>query len=398
MSGLKTRRDLLSTALRSGAGMATAAAIPGWLPATALGSGEGSRFRLSIPAGAEQLGVVPFDVEWAEAFDKPIGQGLNGRVIHKLAALTPDTLITPSEHFFVRTGKPALLGPTDNWKIAVNGLVDEPMDLAVNPLLSLAESQGVHLLECSGNPRRRSFGLMSACEWGGIPAVDLLELTRPLSSATRVLIGGFDKHTSRGGGVPGASWVFDPGDLEAAGAFFATHMNGERLPDDHGYPIRLFIPGWYGCAAAKWVDRIEWVNDLAPATTQMKEYASRTGNDGIPELAGEYVRGEMDLAAMPVRVEKWSEGGQPYYRVVGIAWGGKRTVSRLEIRFNVDAPWVPIDDFEHRSVTTWNIWSHTWRPPEAGSYTIRLRFPDSTVPTRRIDRGYYDRTVTISDA
>ena len=164
MSGLKTRRDLLSTALRSGVGMATAAAIPGWLPATALGSGEGSRFRLSIPAGAEQLGVVPFDVEWAEAFDKPIGQGLNGRVIHKLAALTPDTLITPSEHFFVRTGKPALLGPTDNWKIAVNGLVDEPMDLAVNSLLSLAESQGVHLLECSGNPRRRSFGLMSACE------------------------------------------------------------------------------------------------------------------------------------------------------------------------------------------------------------------------------------------
>ena len=256
MSGLKTRRDLLSTALRSGAGMATAAAIPGWLPATALGSGEGSRFRLSIPAGAEQLGIVPFDVEWAEAFDKPSGQGLNGRVIHKLAALTPDTLITPSEHFFVRTGKPALLGPTDNWKIAVNGLVDEPMDLAVNPLLSLAESQGVHLLECSGNPRRRSFGLMSACEWGGIPAADLLELTRPLSSATRVLIGGFDKHTSRGGGVPGASWVFDPGDLEAAGAFFATHMNGERLPDDHGYPIRLFIPGWYGCAAAKWVDRL----------------------------------------------------------------------------------------------------------------------------------------------
>ena len=144
MSGLKTRRDLLSTALRSGVGMATAAAIPGWLPATALGSGEGSRFRLSIPAGAEQLGIVPFDVEWTEAFDKPISQDLNGRVIHKLAALTPDTLITPNEHFFVRTGKPALLGPTDNWKITVSGLVDEPTDLTLNSLLPLTESQGVH--------------------------------------------------------------------------------------------------------------------------------------------------------------------------------------------------------------------------------------------------------------
>ena len=67
MSGLKTRRDLLSTALRSGVGMATAASIPVWLPVTALGSGEGSRFRLSIPAGAEQLGIVPFDVEWRDS-------------------------------------------------------------------------------------------------------------------------------------------------------------------------------------------------------------------------------------------------------------------------------------------------------------------------------------------
>lgn len=384
MSFHRTRRDFLSTALRGGAMTMAAGSLPGW-PF----DGGGSQ------GGAVQIGTVDFDVEWGQAFDEPISQGLGGRVIRRLSTLTPDTLITPNEHFFVRTARPGLLGSTDNWRIAVGGMVDEPSPLALDPLLSLTESQGVHLLECSGNPRRRSFGLMSACEWSGIPVVEVLERTRPLSSATRVLIGGFDEHSGVGGGIPGASWVFDPADLEAAGAFFATHMNGERLPDDHGYPVRLFIPGWYGCAAAKWVDRIEWVDDTAPATEQMKEYASRTGTDGVPELARDYARGEMDLAALPVRVEKWSANGGLYYRVVGIAWGGKQTVDRLEIRFGEDAAWMPVEDFEHRAVTTWNLWSHTWRPAGTGSFTIRLRVPDTGVATRRIDRGYYDRTVTI---
>ena len=393
----RTRRAFLSKALRGGAATLAAGATPAWV----IGAGPRSAATAGIPTppqgSAAQVGTVPFDTEWTQAFDEPISQGLGGRVIHELATLTPETLITPNDHFFVRTARPGLLGSTDDWKIAIGGLVAESTELALDPLLPLAESQGVHLLECSGNPRRRSFGLMSACEWGGIPAVDILEMTRPLSSASRVLIGGFDEHSGVGGGIPGASWIFDPADLEAAGAFFATHMNGDRLPDDHGYPVRLFIPGWYGCAAAKWVDRIEWVDDSAPPTEQMKEYASRTGNEGVPELAAEYVRGEMDLAAMPVRVEKWLAADRVYYRVVGIVWGGKQMVDALEIRFGEDAPWTPVEDFEHREVATWNLWSHTWRPARPGSYAIRLRVPDSSVPTRRIDRGHYDRTVTLEE-
>ncbi|MCH7825169.1 MAG: molybdopterin-dependent oxidoreductase, partial [Acidobacteria bacterium] len=195
----RTRREFLSAALRGGAATIAASSVPGW---PAWRRGESDRYGALAQAGATQLGMVPFDVEWSQVFDEPISQGLGGRVIHKLSTLTPDTLITPNEHFFVRTAKPALLGSTENWQIAVGGLVDEPTNLALVPLLSLAESQGVHLLECSGNPRRRSFGLMSACEWGGMSAVGVFELTRPLSRATRVLIGGFDEHSGRGGGIP----------------------------------------------------------------------------------------------------------------------------------------------------------------------------------------------------
>ena len=196
----QTRREFLSASFRVGAATIAVSAVPGW-PAWPRGDNDG--YGALAQAVASQLGTVPFDVEWSQAFAEPISQGRGGRVIHKLATLTPETLVTANEHFFVRTAKPALLGSTENWHIAVGGLVDEPVGLALDSLVPLAESQGVHVLECSGNPRRRSFGLMSACEWVGIPAVDVLELTRPLSRATRVLLGGFDAHSGRGGGMPG---------------------------------------------------------------------------------------------------------------------------------------------------------------------------------------------------
>ena len=119
----RTRREFLSAAFRGGAATIAASSVPGW---AARRRGENDRYGGSAQAGATQLGTVPFDVEWNQAFDEPISQGLGGRVIHKLATLTPDTLITPSEHFFVRTAKPALLDSTENWQIAVGGLVDEP--------------------------------------------------------------------------------------------------------------------------------------------------------------------------------------------------------------------------------------------------------------------------------
>jgi len=403
----RTRREFVSAALRSGVAALAAGALPTRIAAR--GSGHGSPLGvLARSPGGEtagrssdqtprRVGTVPFDVEWDAAFNEPIGSGLAGRVVHDLSSLSGDAPVTPTEHFFVRTARPDGLRSTDDWTIAVRGLVREPFQLSLDELLPRTVSQGVHLLECSGNPRRRSFGLMSACEWSGIPVAEVLERTRPGRRAARVLIGGFDEHSVAGGGIPGASWIFDPAELEAAGAFFATHMNGEPLPDDHGYPVRLFVPGWYGCTAAKWVDRIEWVEDTAPATGQMREYASRTGNDGRPELAREYRPATLDLAAMPVRVERWAAADETFYRVVGIAWGGQRLVDTLEIRFGDELPWRRVEGFEHRNLRTWNLWSHVWRPAAPGSYTIRLRVPDPDVPTRRIDRGYYDRTVTLDE-
>src|SRR5262249_3692129 len=159
-------------------------------------------------------------------------------------------------------------------KVSVGGLVETPFELDVRDLVREADDLGVHLLECAGNSRAAHFGLMSAARWTGVPLERVLERIRLLRGATRVLVSGFDRHDVQDpASVPGASWIFGLDDIRRAGAFLATEMNGAPLRPDHGAPLRLVVPGWYGCTAVKWVNEIALVDDEAPATDQMREYA-----------------------------------------------------------------------------------------------------------------------------
>jgi DMSO/TMAO reductase YedYZ molybdopterin-dependent catalytic subunit len=159
-------------------------------------------------------------------------------------------------------------------------------------------------MECAGNPRTLHFGLISAANWAGIPLAKVLPRVEPRSGASWVLISGFDRHSQPSEhSMPGASWIFTREQMESAGAFLATEMNGQPLPPDHGFPIRLVAPGWYGCTCIKWVSEIAMVDEAAPATGQMREFAERTHQAGTPELARDFQPATIDLAAMPVRVE-----------------------------------------------------------------------------------------------
>ncbi len=82
-------------------------------------------------------------------------------------------------------------------------------------------------------------------------------------------------------------------------------MNGAALTADHGAPIRLVVPNYYGCSCIKWVSRIDWVADDEPATSQMMEFSARTHQNGVPRLARDYEPPVIDLAALPIRVEQW---------------------------------------------------------------------------------------------
>ena len=116
-----------------------------------------------------------------------------------------------------------------------------------------------------------------------------------------------------------------------------------------------------------------------------------------PLLARDFKPASIDLAAVPVRVEKWLVEGERVYQVAGILWGGDRLTKTLVIRFNPDARFMPVEDYAHKTNATWTLWSHTFRPDAPGRYRIQLAVSGEPVRTRRLDTGFYARTIDITE-
>ena len=336
------------------------------------------------------------------AVETPLGQmlggsGLDARLFTDLSRLDRGRMVTPSDDLFVRTAAPAGLDLNPAaWTVRLG---DGPARVTAADLLRRSTAMGAHLIECAGNSNPQNFGLMSAVEWDGVPLARVLDaLPRP-APATAVLVSGVDHEgESSLRSQPGASWVFPLATLDALGPFLATRMNGQPLTLDHGAPVRLVVPGWYGCAWIKWLNAIRYVGADEPATAQMREFAGRTHQDGVPPLARDFAPPAVDTAAMPVRIEQRRVDGRTEYRVVGIVWGGSAPVDRLVIRFGPRDPGTPVRVCPAPTTHhTWTLWTHRWRPTEPGYYDIGLRTADAAIQTRRLDLSFYIRRLRIDE-
>jgi DMSO/TMAO reductase YedYZ molybdopterin-dependent catalytic subunit len=336
------------------------------------------------------IGIVPFEGEGSSPLDTLLGDELDGRQFTDLSRVDAGRLVTPTGEFYIRTRASHLLDTRKPWSVRVGS-----ERISMDRLLAQAGPQGVHLMECAGNTHAVHFGMIGMARWDGVPLAPLLDGVR-FPAGARILVSGFDEYSAKPvtPSIAGASWILTRQDIEDAGAFLATAMNGQRLTPDHGAPVRLVLPGWYGCASIKWVNEIAPVDDAAAATSQMQEYAARTHQRGMPERARDYEPATIDPAAMPVRIEKWLVRGTVQYKVVGIVWGGKAPASDLLIRFGPDEPYVPVSHVDPAH-SSWGLWTHFWTPSHPGTYRIRLRLADPSIRTRRLDEGFYVRQVSI---
>jgi len=321
------------------------------------------------------------------------GVGLDGRQVLDLTTLSAAELVVPQERLFVRTAQPPGL-EGNNWEVTVGGLIEAPVTLSIEAILAQTQDMGIVHFECSGNTNFGGFGLQGAVAFSGVPFAWVLDQIAPLPEATAILVSGFDDHPPpTGNSTPGASWVFRPEQLQDA--FLATHINGEPLTPDHGWPVRLMVPGWYGCVCIKWLDRITWVDDDEPATSQMLEFASRTNQDGAPPLARDFAPANVDVAAVPIRVEVWDVEGTERSRVVGLVWGGEVLPEGLRLwADDVDVGLVEVCP-DRESPRTWALWHALLPESVSGRTDLTLTVDDPGVVTRRLDEGYYLRTVRI---
>lgn len=395
MSGmLPTRRQMLGTLAAAGtAVLAEPSEVLARMAANVPCAGPAGELLGTLPLFRNRVLPPHFGVKYD-------GVGLDTRLDTDLSLLEPNKLITPNDLAYIRTEIPAAAanhkGP---WTIETSGLLATPAVLHLDDFTALSKKMGPHLFECSGNGSNRDFGLMSVAEWEGIPLTEIVARLKPSTDATAVLVSGYDhigQNSQRS--IVGASWVFPLADLDSLGAFLAITMNGEPVPADHGKPVRLAVPGWYGCSWIKWVNEIRLVGHDEPATSQMVEFANRTYQTAPHKYARDYAPIEIQTAATPVRVEKRKAPTGLEYRIVGIVWGGKKVVNRLAISFGNDQPYTPFEICPApKTHTMWQLWEYRWTPAAPGTYTINMKVPDASVPQRRLDSGYYMRQVKIEE-
>jgi DMSO/TMAO reductase YedYZ molybdopterin-dependent catalytic subunit len=381
-----TRRAALGTLAAAATGTLVdpgpvLARLAAQVPCTAPGA---STLIQTLPLFRDRSQAQPFGV-------KISGSGLDARLITDLSILQPDKLITPNELAYIRTEIPEAAAKFEGpWRIS---------DFRLDDLSKQSRHMGPHLFECSGNANPSNFGLMSVAEWEGIPLVEVVARLKPSKEHTGVLVSGFD-HVGQVSqrSIVGASWVYPLASLDKLGAFLAIRMNGQPVPADHGQPVRLVVPGWYGCTWIKWVNEIRLVGPEEKATSQMVEFASRTHQTDPHEFARDYAPADIQTAATPVRVEKRKGAKGLEYRIVGIVWGGSKPIETLAIRIGKDGEFKPFAVCPApKTHTMWSLWDYTWRPGVAGTYDIALKVADAAIPQRRLDAGYYMRQVKIEE-
>ncbi|MBU2668719.1 molybdopterin-dependent oxidoreductase [Actinoplanes bogorensis] len=236
------------------------------------------------------------------------------------------------------------------WQLKIHGMVRNPITITWEQLLQRPMIERYVTLACVSN--EVGGDLIGNAKWLGTPIRELLEEAGPLPGADQVVQRSVDGWTC---GSPTATL------MDGRDALLAVGMNGQPLPVDHGFPVRMVVPGLYGyVSACKWITEIEltrfadfdayWVPRGWSAQAPIKtESRIDTPRDGGRRSAGTVVVG-------------------------GVAWAQHRGIKKVEVQVD-DGAWAEAALAATVSSDTWRQWSYAW-PATAGEHSLRVRATD----------------------
>lgn len=258
--------------------------------------------------------------------------------------------ITPVEDFYVVSKN--VIDPTviaDHWQLELAGLIRKPITWTLAEFRALPAETRAITLECISNGVGGH--LMSTAQWRGVTLEMLLAFGGGVEpNGTHVVFTSVDGYQTS---LPLA-------DLLQARTLLAWQMNGAPLPDRHGYPVRVVVPGRYGEQSAKWVTRIE-VTDV-----EVKGFYQSQG----------WSAAQLETTSridFPTRRAALGE-----VAATGIAFAGIRGIRRVEISPDGGTTWHQATLTPPLSDQTWVFWNWIWHPTAPGSYTLIVRATDGT--------------------
>lgn len=306
--------------------------------------------------------------------------------------------LVPNELFYVRNqGTTPRIDPT-TWRLKIEGSgVSKPQEFTYDELISLPSVSVIRALECAGNGRsfygtamekkasgaQWKLGAIGVAEWTGVPLREVLERAGVKRTARDVMPEGMDEKRGRRP-MPISKALADDTLLVYA-------MNGQVLPPDHGFPIRVLVPGWLGAASVKWVGRIEVSEQPLYSPWNTESYVL-IGPDykPIPPSKGTIITAQKPKSAFELAWDAKLPAGQKLLR--GRSWAGLGKISKVDVSLDGGKTWQAARLREPNLEKAWVRWDIDWQA-QPGTYQLQARATDdkgntqpATVPFN--EKGY----------
>lgn len=323
----------------------------------------------------------------------PLTEGDFSRDEIRLANRNPGTLLEALRYDLTPAGLHYLLihfdvpfvASADDWTLSIGGLVDKPISLTLDELKLRPVRTMQVTLECAGNgragvtPRYQSqpwhHEAVGTAEYTGTPLKGLLEEAGLADSAHDVVFYGTDRGFG-GGKEHDYGRSLSPAQALADDVLVAWDMNGAPLLPQHGYPLRLVVPGWYGMASVKWMDRIEVIDRPFDGHQQVGTYVYRTSTDvpGTP-VTTIRVRSLMVPPGMPDVYTRSRLVDHGPVQLFGRAWSGAGVgIAKVEVA--VDGEWHEATLAPQLGPYAWRGWSFDW-DATPGEHELMCRATDN---------------------
>lgn len=321
-----------------------------------------------------------------------------------------DSWITPTHRFYIRnhfSNVPTL--SLSSWRLAVDGEVQQPLILDLDDIINFPSKELVMTMECAGNSRSYvtppaeglafRHGGVSTASFKGVPLKILLEKAGVGESAVAVICEGADRGEEEEDGV-----AFDLSYRRSLPLATALHedtllayeMNGETLSTDHGFPLRLLVPSWYGMASVKWLTRINLTAKPFDGFFQQRRYVMiNEGQEDSPDREPVTKLKVKSLIASP-RHGEVIQG--PGFTIRGFAWTGEGHVTKVEVSTDGGRNWRDATLLGDPVPNVWREWQLLWQGFQPGHYILMARATDSSGGTQPGSipwnfRGYANNSV-----
>jgi DMSO/TMAO reductase YedYZ molybdopterin-dependent catalytic subunit len=312
--------------------------------------------------------------------------------------------ITPTGSFYVRTHFPIPKIDKKDWRLRIEGEVENPLEFRYEDLLKMKALTIPVTLECAGNNRnflepkvkgvQWGLGAVGTANWTGAPLAILLERAGVKSNACEVILEGADGGTLGDAKAPTGKLKFARSIplARAKDVLLAYKMNDADLPPENGFPLRAIVPGWYAMASIKWLQRITITDRRFTGYYQTMDYAywARRGDTAeLVPITEMQVKAQIARPAADDIVPASSN-----VRVHGAAWTSNAEITKVELTTDGGSTWNEAKLVGEAKPNAWRLWEFNWETPtKPGKHTLIARATDSNGRTQPIkrdpDRGTY---------